>query len=94
MSSWTITGQDGPAFFTVFGHFSLFVEGRPLPLGGPKAAALLAGLLARRGGRASIDQLVEDLWGDGAPVRARTRSRPSCRVCESCSRPSSRRPSS
>src|SRR5690349_10315408 len=46
-------------------------DGRPLPLGAPKARALLAMLALRTGDAVSTDHLIDGLWGDDPPASAR-----------------------
>ena len=55
----------------VLGSVRVQVDGRPVPVGGPLPRRLLAILLANRDRVVSADRLVEVLWGDRAPERAR-----------------------
>ncbi|MFG2983031.1 ATP-binding protein [Streptomyces sp. NPDC048258] len=41
--------------------------GAPLPVGGARLRALLAALALRAGGRASVPDLVDEVWGDDPP---------------------------
>ena len=55
----------------LLGTFQVVVDGRPAGSGGSKRDALLA-LLALRGGRpASVDALIDDLWGSDMPASPR-----------------------
>jgi DNA-binding SARP family transcriptional activator len=54
----------------VLGPFEVRLDGEPVDLGAPKQRAVLAFLAAHRGRAVSLDQLIEELWGDQAPPRA------------------------
>jgi predicted ATPase/DNA-binding SARP family transcriptional activator len=55
----------------LLGPVEAWVDGRPVALGGQRARALLA-VLALRGGRVvTVDRLIDELWGDDPPARAR-----------------------
>jgi len=54
--------------FGILGPLELSVDGRVLPLGSPKQRALLALLLVYANETVSRDRLIEELWGDAAPV--------------------------
>src|SRR4051794_9224556 len=57
--------------FRILGPLEVRDGDRPVELPRQKQRALLASLLLRAGEPASIDRLIEDLWGDSAPASAR-----------------------
>ncbi len=54
----------------VLGPLEVRLDGEPVDLGAPKQRAVLALLAVNRGRAVSLDQLIEELWGDQAPPRA------------------------
>jgi peptide/nickel transport system substrate-binding protein len=56
--------------FAVLGPIELWVEGRLVPLGGPKQRALLAFLLLHANQAVSRDRLIDALWGESPPPSA------------------------
>jgi DNA-binding SARP family transcriptional activator len=56
--------------FAILGPIDLSVEGRPVPLAGPKQRALLAFLLLHANQVVSRDRLVDALWGESPPPSA------------------------
>jgi DNA-binding SARP family transcriptional activator len=56
--------------FAVLGPVELQVEGRLVPLGGPKQRALLAFLLLHANQAVSRDRLIDALWGESPPPSA------------------------
>ncbi|MFK0296116.1 AfsR/SARP family transcriptional regulator [Streptomyces sp. NPDC090442] len=56
--------------FAVLGPVRAWRGNEPLPVGSPQQRALLAALLLRRGGIATIPELVDCLWGDEPPHSA------------------------
>jgi DNA-binding SARP family transcriptional activator len=56
--------------FRVLGPLEVLDGDAPLPLGGRKPRALLARLLLDAGRTVSVDQLVDDLWGEDVPESA------------------------
>jgi DNA-binding SARP family transcriptional activator len=60
----------GDVRFAILGPTELSVEGRPVPLGGPKQRALLAFLLLHANKPVSRDRLIDALWGDSPPPSA------------------------
>src|ERR1700742_4374305 len=56
--------------FRVLGPLEVLDGDRPLALGGRKPRALLARLLLEPNRTVSVEQLVDDLWGDGVPDSA------------------------
>ena len=56
--------------FGVLGPIELWVEGRLVPLGGPKQRALLAFLLLHANQAVSRDRLIDALWGESPPPSA------------------------
>jgi DNA-binding SARP family transcriptional activator len=57
--------------FGILGPIEIRVDGRPVPLGGPKQRALFAMLLLRRGQVVPVERLIDDLWGALPPSTAR-----------------------
>jgi DNA-binding SARP family transcriptional activator/tetratricopeptide (TPR) repeat protein len=57
--------------FRVLGPLEVWEGGRPLELRRPKHRALLAALLLRAGQAVSVDQLLDDLWGERPPPTAK-----------------------
>src|SRR5262249_59229642 len=57
--------------FAVLGPVEVRIDGRVLPLGGPKQRALLALLLLNANKAVSRDRLVDGLWGERPPASAR-----------------------
>lgn len=57
--------------FRVLGPLEVSEHGRPIPLGGLRQRAVLAHLLVRANTVVSTDQLIDYVWGDGAPDGAR-----------------------
>ena len=55
----------------LLGTFQVTVDGRPAGTGGSKRDALLALLALRRGRPASVDALIDDLWGSDIPASPR-----------------------
>ncbi len=49
-------------FARTFGHFDLFVDGRPIMFKSSKAKELLALLIDRRGGTVTSEQIISVLW--------------------------------
>lgn len=52
---------------SVLGQVEVRVAGEPVDLGTPKQRALVAGLALSRGWPASVDSIVDLLWGEAAP---------------------------
>jgi DNA-binding SARP family transcriptional activator len=57
--------------FRILGPLEVWDGGRPLELRRPKHRALLAALLMRAGSPVSVDQLLDDLWGERPPPTAK-----------------------
>ncbi|MGH2765257.1 MAG: BTAD domain-containing putative transcriptional regulator [Actinomycetota bacterium] len=57
--------------FRVLGPLEVDVGGGPIPLGGPKQRAVLAHLLFRANKLVPADTLVDEIWGDEPPEKAR-----------------------
>ncbi|MEU7530727.1 BTAD domain-containing putative transcriptional regulator [Saccharothrix sp. NPDC042600] len=57
--------------FRVLGTFEVAVDGRVVPLGTPRARAVLALLVVHADTVVGIDRLVDELWADRAPGNAR-----------------------
>lgn len=51
-------------FARTFGHFDVFVDGKPIMFKSAKAKELLAFLIDRRGGTVTTDQMISVLWED------------------------------
>ena len=56
--------------FGVLGPLEVTLDGRALPLGGPKQRAVLAILLLRANELVSRDRLIDGVWGERAPSEA------------------------
>jgi hypothetical protein len=57
--------------FRILGPLEVWEGGRPLELRRPTHRALLAALLLRAGQALSVDQLLDDLWGERPPPTAK-----------------------
>ena len=57
--------------FRVLGPLEVDAGDGPIPLGGPKQRAVLAGLLVRANQVVPTDTLIDDVWGDEPPDQAR-----------------------
>jgi DNA-binding SARP family transcriptional activator len=57
--------------FRILGPLDVVIDGRSLPLGGPKQRAVLALLLVDHGHVVSIDRIGDALWGDQAGDQTR-----------------------
>jgi DNA-binding SARP family transcriptional activator len=55
----------------ILGPVQVWAGGRSLPVGEPRQRAVLAALLADAGRPVSVDTLVDRVWGDAPPPRAR-----------------------
>jgi hypothetical protein len=55
----------------LLGPVEAWVDGRQVALGGQRPRALLAVLALRRGRVVSSEQLIDELWGEEPPERAR-----------------------
>src|SRR5204862_1588883 len=55
----------------LLGTVEAWVDGRTVALGGQRPRALLAILALMAGRVVTIDQLIDELWGEEPPVRAR-----------------------
>src|SRR2546422_6526075 len=60
-----------PVEFRVLGPLEIRREGSPVPLRASKERTLLAVLLVNHGRVVSVDRLIEDLWPESPPRRAR-----------------------
>jgi DNA-binding SARP family transcriptional activator/pimeloyl-ACP methyl ester carboxylesterase len=56
--------------FGLLGSLEVWLEGRPIHVGGPKRRALLAALLCQANRVVSTDWLIEAVWGGTPPVSA------------------------
>ena len=67
-------GQDTPPEVVagVLGNLEVLVDGAPVPVGHTRQKAVLAVLLAEVGRVVPPDRLVERVWGERPPVRARS----------------------
>lgn len=64
-------GSDGGFRVEVLGPVEAWVDGRQVALGGQRPRALLAVLALMRGRVVSSERLIDELWGDDPPARAR-----------------------
>src|SRR5215208_336488 len=55
----------------VLGPVEAWVDGREVALGGQRPRALLAALALTRGRVVSSERLIDELWGEDPPARAR-----------------------
>ena len=60
-----------PVQFRVLGPLEVDAGDGPIPLGGPKQRAVLANLLVRANQVVPADALIDDVWGEDAPEKAR-----------------------
>ena len=60
-----------PVQFRVLGPLEVDAGDGPIPLGGPKQRAVLASLLVRANEVVPADTLIEEVWGDDPPDKAR-----------------------
>ncbi|MDQ2660620.1 MAG: winged helix-turn-helix domain-containing protein [Actinomycetota bacterium] len=68
-------GNDPIVRVRAFGTFAASVDGNDIPLGGPRARALLAALVAARGRLQTAETLLRDVWGEASPgVRSALRA--------------------
>jgi DNA-binding SARP family transcriptional activator len=58
------------AEYRLLGPFEVLVDGRPVPLAGPRQRAVLVYLLAHANVVVPISRLVDELWGDDPPASA------------------------
>jgi DNA-binding SARP family transcriptional activator len=68
---WLMFTQQNRLEIRLLGTFQVVVDGRPAGAGGSKRDALLALLALRRGRPASVDALIDDLWGSDMPASPR-----------------------
>ena len=61
---------DPPAELRALGAIALWVDGRPLSIGGEKPRRLLAVLILHRNTVVSTERLMDALWGDDVPDTA------------------------
>jgi predicted ATPase/DNA-binding winged helix-turn-helix (wHTH) protein len=57
--------------FRILGALEVLQEGRPVDLGSPRQRALLARLVVSAGEAVSTDRLIDDLWFEAAPDKAK-----------------------
>ena len=58
--------------FRLLGPLEVVVGGEVVPVGGPRAGAILSVLLVEAGGVVSRDRLIDEVWADDPPVTAVT----------------------
>src|SRR6478672_10605746 len=63
--------RDADLSFRVLGPLEVDAGAGPLPLGGPKQRAVLGSLLLRANQVVPADTLIDDVWGEQPPDRAR-----------------------
>src|SRR5919201_6220030 len=61
----------GLMLFRLLGPLEVDVGNGPVPLGGPKQRAVLAHLVLRANQLVSAETLIDDIWGEEPPERAR-----------------------
>ena len=57
--------------FRVLGPLEVDAGGGPIPLGGPKQRAVLAHLLVRANQLVPAETLIDEIWGEEPPEKAR-----------------------
>jgi DNA-binding SARP family transcriptional activator len=62
--------MQGDVRFAVLGPVRAWRGEAELDLGHPKQRAVLAALLVREGGQLTLEELIDGVWGDGAPATA------------------------
>ena len=67
--------------YRVLGKLEVLRDGHPVDLGAFRQRALLALLLTAPNSVFSTDQILDELWGDGAAPTSRTRCGSTCRGC-------------
>src|SRR5690606_6547059 len=66
-------GSSGPRVdFRILGALELYVDGKPVPIGGPRQRIVLAMLLSNAGEVVPVDTLVDAVWNGDPPVTGRT----------------------
>jgi hypothetical protein len=68
---WLMFPQQNRLEIRLLGTFQVVVDGRPAGTGGSKRDALLGLLALRRGRPASVDALIDELWGSDMPASPR-----------------------
>jgi DNA-binding SARP family transcriptional activator len=63
-------GGGGVIRFSLLGPVEAHRDGARVPLGGPKQRAVLAMLLLNANRMVQVSQIIDGVWGDGAPQRA------------------------
>lgn len=58
--------------FGVLGPITVWSDGRPVPVGGPRQRCVLGALLVHLGREVTVDQLIGYLWSDDPPRTARS----------------------
>src|SRR5205814_1537268 len=66
-----VMGLGAALLFGLLGPVEARVDGREVPLGGPRARAVLVALLLEANQVVALDTIVAAAWGDGAPDTAR-----------------------
>ncbi len=64
-------GKEMDSDFRILGELEVLQDGRPVDLGSPRQRALLARLVVSAGEMVSTDRLIDDLWHEAAPDRAK-----------------------
>ena len=62
--------MQGDVRFAVLGPVRAWRGGAELDLGHPRQRAVLAALLVREGAQATLEELIDGVWGDEAPATA------------------------
>ena len=58
--------------FGVLGPITVWSDGRPIPVGGPRQRCVLGALLVHLGREVTVDQIIGYLWSDDPPRTARS----------------------
>jgi predicted ATPase/DNA-binding SARP family transcriptional activator len=64
-------GKEMNSDFRILGELEVLQDGRPVDLGSPRQKALLTRLIVSAGETVSTDRLIDDLWCEAAPDKAK-----------------------
>jgi predicted ATPase/DNA-binding SARP family transcriptional activator len=72
MYAWsTLVAKEMNSDFRILGELEVRQDGQPVDLGSPRQRALLARLLVSAGEAVSTDRLIDDLWNEADPHKAK-----------------------